>query len=368
MNGLISFAAILSTIVLGEVTEPERIDLDKIASVVESYEKMFDHSEIIYEEQSRVLDDSYLSPRTFKKRDAVHTFIKQGSFRYVKDYSHGVSIDKSEHALTYESQFDGDRFVGLNSDKESGSETARLSNKFLLNQTSDYLTPYRLPFACQKFTPRMADYLRGAKGVADKMWYQDFEHEIASKSFDEIEGLKCVKIVSRIRRIAGPDFKPKQTLWISIERNYLPIRFEDYNMMGDETVPRAVVISSDIREFEPGVWIPHVVTHTEYNHIKYKTEKKLVKESIDTYTLKKLNLNPDYPKSFFQKIKVPAGASVTVQKGGEIVRQDRQGLAQPSQERNRSAFPRFWVTLVSAAFVIVIITVAFFKRKRRTGS
>jgi hypothetical protein len=81
-------------------------------------------------------------------------------------------------------------------------------------------------------------------------------HRIEYLGEDERDGLRCV-VLREVKLDRESDEVFGITLmWLAIDRNYLPLRFERYGNPKDLELPSVVETANDWREVAPGVWFP----------------------------------------------------------------------------------------------------------------
>jgi len=152
--------------------------------------------------------------------------------------------------------------------------------------------------------------------------------------------------VAKSKSPDGKDQVDKQVIWISPERSYLPVKSETFVAPFVDS-PFVTMHASDFREVQPGIYVPFRGEKVNYSKRK---DGSTVPGSRTISIVKAVDLNPNYPLSYFQDVPFPPGALIYVQKGDNIVMsytQQAPDVAPPS------FFVRWWRGLVILAAVIV---------------
>ena len=102
------------------------------------------------------------------------------------------------------------------------------------------------------------------------------------------------------RRNRGPSSRIE--LWLAEERNFIPVRYFEYKFMWSKHVPDAKAIVEDWHQIAPGVWFPVSVTIIKYNGPALKREQTLKLQWREHYDVKRVSLEPDHEKAFFQEL------------------------------------------------------------------
>jgi hypothetical protein len=132
-----------------------------------------------------------------------------------------------------------------------------------------------------------------------------------------VAGETCVKLKCLLQS-PGQNGKPtprsNALLWLAVNRHYLPLKSEIYagssttNLLVREEV-------KELREIEPGIFVPWQAVKTNY----WKRGTKIEPSQETTVSVRRASIRPDYPDQFFKDIPIPAGIPVYVQRGERIV-------------------------------------------------
>jgi hypothetical protein len=356
---------------IGDVSNPNDSSpkIKEIAKIVATYEKLFSNCEIEYVHDYRLIDQTYSSPRSAITSHGEERIVRQGRYFYRLAKSKGKVVEGGIGGFYTNSCFDGEKMVGYVVDPTvpGGVGSTTISDTYPRVQTAEYLTPYRLPLSIQKVTPPLSDYLLGSESITNDPMFLGISVHPKYIGTEEIDGLKCEKFEMEIRKKQKPNVSIKHLLWLAIERNYLPIRFEDFNMMDDKQAPVSIAKSEDIREIEPGVWCPHKVVMLFYEHAPYNESKKIVLEAERVYTLKFLDFKPNHPKEFFQSVKIPEGSEVYIRKSGQTVDRYIKGLAKPIPIEPRKSTWKWVIGGIAIAFACVIAASVYLRNRKRSS-
>ena len=135
-------------------------------------------------------------------------------------------------------------------------------------------------------------------------------------------GLKCHVI--RIEGLREGQSKPRLTelLWLAEDRNYLPVRKEEYQLARREELPASVSLAEDLREIAPGVWCPFRAKTLRFEGLGLTgvSEGRLIVRWRRDYAIDREALNPDISPKLFREIEVPEGTKVGLRDGaGDLV-------------------------------------------------
>ena len=193
-------------------------------------------------------------------------------------------------------------------------------------------------------------------------------HSLWKAVFPRVEGvervgnLDCSKVHVGLSTSESLEETDSRTFWVCPERNYLPLK-----MIGVEVgidIPLEEARVEDLREIEPGVWFPHRAVFEVYDNIAAAKGERVL-DNTQTWTISHVDLNPDYPDSFFSELEIPDGTTVARIRDGEVYEQFVKGA---SDDAAASA-PFAWRWLIMANIAVVVGLVVFwffFKRSRQT--
>ncbi len=138
---------------------------------------------------------------------------------------------------------------------------------------------------------------------------------------ERIDDLTCVKLVGKLsiaKKSAGHFH-----VWLAVDRNYLPIRFEHF-AEGNDKSPRSTFQVTKLEKLADGAWLPRRAHLKAFDRESLSGGGVPLLEMERTYEYTKAQLAPRYEAAFFQ-IALPKGTMVTEHKKGKIVRKYKQG-------------------------------------------
>ena len=216
-------------------------------------------------------------------------------------------------------------------------------------------------------------WLRGGAGLRahpSAGYYQDTDHRVVFQAEEAIDGLRCFKLRGEtwMKRDGKRYLLGLRSVWLAPERNYLPIKTEFYTD-DKEAVACEVGTVEDLREVKPGIWFPFRRTITVYDDLESTATNKVL-SNVETSTVEKLDLEPNYPLAQFRDIPIPDGSAVYEIQDGRIFKSYVQGAV--VQEPAEGAKPAGWRRLLLAALAmllfVVVAALTYQTRRLRTAS
>jgi hypothetical protein len=212
----------------------------------------------------------------------------------------------------------------------------------------------------------LSEYLEGGDALKAYRSYRSFNVTVELLGQEVLDGSRCFKVQVRTWNDGQePEKGGRRLLWLAIDRNYLPIRTEAYaSRVGGKLVEFGRV--ERLEEIAPGIWFPMKASIVVYDEPALRQGKSVV-AGTDTFTVKRVSLDPNYGIDLFRDIKIPDGAAVYEVDDGEIVRSYRQGetnLPKPSSPRRN-----FWPVVGIFSFLAVLLLIVAWRysgRKIRT--
>ena len=159
-------------------------------------------------------------------------------------------------------------------------------------------------------------------------WYNE-DRDIKYVGDEMIGDLQCHKLrLNRVVRGQWPGLF--FYLWLTKDRNYLPVRREYYYPYWSEKLPWLVDIADDLREVAPGVWFPYHVSEFLHQHATRDglCENRLIVRYRMDYKVQSLTLKPNSPADGFSKLVVPRGTKISVR--------DEQGKSVGSYKQEKT--------------------------------
>jgi hypothetical protein len=148
---------------------------------------------------------------------------------------------------------------------------------------------------------------RGSMSLADYLGQTEGGHQNRKKTVivtvlgqEEIDGLQCVKV--RIEHWGQAEEDPEHRIvWLAVERNFFPAK--SYYGLGLAWEEDQVL---EWNEIQPGLWIPKRMELVS-NDWDAARQGLIVPSSRREFRLERIDLKPNYPLEFFQKVTLPDG-------------------------------------------------------------
>lgn len=344
-------------------------DLAAIVKSIESYESVLNRSELIYHSEYRLLVKTGVPPGAVVTESEEYRVIRQKPYRFVRVQTEDVLLSGQTDKKNYLLVYDGKKLKALNND--SNVSITETPNPFF---SFENVNPYTLPLSRQNVSAPLSTLLKGTSELKKLAPFKNENMEATIEGEETIDGLLCKRIALTVWRDRVPPAKIHYKLWLAIERNFLPIRFEDYNMMKNEAHPSVRAVSEDIREIEKGIWIPFKVVIRYFDPEIFRNENKIVVANEQIYKITKIDLNPNYPIETFQNVSIKDGAMVNTVKDGEIVDRYIKGLSSktvPPRRTTTNSIDRGLLipgTIAAAAIAAVSAALIYQKRRKRRSS
>jgi hypothetical protein len=179
--------------------------------------------------------------------------------------------------------------------------------------------------------------------------------ELTYEGIEEVDGISCVKLCSRVRNSKEPERSNETYLWYARDYSYMLVKSVFLWRMKDERYPDCVEQVSDWRKLPEGVVIPFEARRTRY---MMKPTNEPVASGVDTIRILRCSLSPNYPKEFFTIGEIPKGTVVYMVKGDDIFRTYVQG---------DDVLPVWQTVLIGAAVLVLAIMVAWKARGLLVG-
>lgn len=336
--------------------------MDDIIDDVKHNEDLYKNIEVRIEYRYKVFPKGEeVIPEAIEAQTSFYRYVLQDDLIYFKLDKDETTIDhKKTHAGTLRG-FDGSTTRVFEQETIGNLIEGRAEDTRLTAQKPHVLL-FRRPPALVRCPLWM--YLQGGDALKTQPNFKTKNVRVKFEGEEIVNGLRCFKlrIILWIDEWKGPlDENECQFVWLSPDRNYLPVKMELHTHKGNfiEQIGRI----DDLREISPGIWFPFRATLDCYDVYHYNLSKIVRIGNKDEIFVKKAELNPNYDISLFRNINFPNGTTVYVIKDGEIVRSYIEGIANPeSYKRNH------WFAAAMIAFVFTVftsITIIKLKRRRR---
>ena len=181
--------------------------------------------------------------------------------------------------------------------------------------------------------------------------------------------LDCMVLDISLLRADGSRSDGVYKLWLAVDRNYIPVRFEYQMSRGSPPANDAVV--DGFAELQSGVWFPERVTKTVYDPVAAREglQGEVVRKTI--FELVSATVTPEYADDEFALPEFEAGTIVSVYEDGEKVDRfvvEEDGAVEPSVPRieGRSEEPSRW-PWVAGLLALGGLGFAAVRGRRRSG-
>ena len=142
-----------------------------------------------------------------------------------------------------------------------------------------------------------------------------------------LNDVECFLVEKQIKKNSqGPVFVDR--FFFVPKYNYLATRAECFSTKKDKIIRIAESYANDWREVAPGIWLPFQAVYRTYCAPEIYGHNGLHGEMV--FRVLSVNLNPNYPKSFFSNVPMPTDGVIETYRGGRLV--SRQVVGNPQDE------------------------------------
>lgn len=184
-------------------------------------------------------------------------------------------------------------------------------------------------------------------------------------------GEACYEVERTLRGIGGEGGQEaiveRLIIWLSKERNLIPVGFVAYDPESSTTIPVAQGTVKSWIEVEPGIWFPKELEYRVLDRYVLRDTGKQVLAWRRTYTVDEVSLKPAHPISFFRTITFPEGTFVYEFEGEKYIRGYGVGSPQdPNVAKGKQGSIHRWLLwAIGFAAVVASIAVIFWVRRHR---
>jgi hypothetical protein len=321
---LLAFLALSVTTVTAADANPKDDKLREILENLRSNELLYKDLELIVSRDYKLVNPPVDIPDLVKTGQRKSRFVYQGSMYYLRNDEKITNSRGEDQRPDTLQGFDGEIARVVEQNAIANIRKGRPVDGRLI-------TPHWLLFrGTGDINFPLSSYLRGGESTRARDQFKNATNESAYIGDEMVDGLLCHKIRVaywldswKDRSIEGADLR---YIWLAPDRNYLPVKTEMYAHPRREGFgPLDAATSGEFREISPGIWFPFYSEIIVYNLMQAKKFQPALISNMEEIRLEKAELDPQYPKSFFQDIPIPSGMLVYEIEGNKIVRKFYQG-------------------------------------------
>lgn len=269
-----------------------RLNEERLAEIIErvrEYERLYANIDFTVRRSYRYFQRVDAADRKLGLLfgDGIERFIHQGNLFYMHSTFHGQApAGKWLPSGTLEAAYDGRQTTFL---QDSFDALAKIHD----SRVPPYFTKHAhtLSFAGDWYQGTLSQYLASPP---TSMGRTAMRRYVGTAEVDELE---CDVIEIQWRNPDG-GLSSGAYMWLAKDRNYIPVRYEGTQHPYERHIPELI-------EIEPGTWFPRKVVEMQY----YVEKGVRVLHGQNEYETLRVSLNPDYPASLFQQIRIPSTAS-----------------------------------------------------------
>lgn len=162
-------------------------------------------------------------------------------------------------------------------------------------------------------------YLGGQESVLKYPYPTDSEKSLVTKvrylGVEVFQGFRCHKVLIDTVLDNGTPHNGWE-LWLTQNRNLIPVRNLGYTYRWSKTIPVADTIVDEWKEIRRGVWIPQKWHTDRYDSFTVKRKGKQKLTWRRSYQIKSVSLEPKTALATFTKLDFPLETKVNVIKNG----------------------------------------------------
>jgi len=177
-----------------------------------------------------------------------------------------------------------------------------------------------------------------------------------------IQGFSCIVIERNEEDLIQKTIE-KYRFFICPELGYLVIKSESFYPVKKHQPPLPLIITEakDWREIAPGLWIPFLAVSTSY--VPDPESKNVLSNGTMIYRLLEVNLNPNYPRSFFSNVPMPTDGVIETYRGERLVSRQVVGNPQDEDAGKQGLPPWAWL---AGNLLLFALLLAVYLRYRKT--
>lgn len=329
-------------------------ELTRLADAVDEQATLYRSIEVILHGAYELQDKRELSDRHSKTITTENHVVFQDSWLHWKsDALHLADSGKTSQERS-RTVFDGE------STKKLINRTANYANHKLDEPACDRFRPHNLLLIRNSVYFPISWLIRGGKAmqVYPANSYAEGKEIITEYLGIQItEGRQCEKI--RIFQIDSNSKTRDQNgwtdIWFAKDLNLIPVRFECYHPRTGMSKPNQIGRVTAFTELGVGLYFPKSFSIDAYDIDPISNEVHPFTSA--RYSVKKVALDPNYPRSFFQQIELMPGKSIIYEldKDNKIAKQYEIDLSEPAVYSNYLWLIISCILVVLAALAMIVV-------------
>ncbi len=325
----------------------------EILEHVRANENRYEDLETRVRETYRDLAEPEFGPRstTTVAIDATQRSVIQGAQGYCSEEETSRNARGTSRRRTTVRAYDGEWTRSLIERTNEGSEESSSRYEAVLRKGRErYLAvfrPHTTVFRSVDDYRPASEILTSGTGAGLDLQQNHPSQDVEYLGTQIRNDLECE--VLRLASVFPNQAKPSyvRLLWLAKDRNYLPIRREEYKLSRHARLPQSVTVVDDLRQIADGLWFPfHTVVHRfESINRTGHAEGRLILRWRKEHTVEGAALNPSISADLFAGSAVPEGTKVIVldESGDRIGSYDQRATS------NTSVTPEEWAAMKAHA-------------------
>ncbi len=331
--------------------------LEELVQELEAYEQLYENLEVRLRYEYRSFSEPWQGQlfsggtvlSTASEVCEIHGVMQQGMFRIDVDAQAVVGPERKQDRQRSSRRFDG----AISRVWMQDMNVANIIDEPSYERFP--IRPHMLLYTSQSLPFSLSTYLRGRAAIDATPGYK---HRgpypvVEITGTEEREGLACHVVTLRFIPEGAAAPSRWQRLWLAIDRNLIPVRHEHFVPKVSATQPDSIGTVQAWAEVEPGLWFPTRVHDTLYNRQILKATGRQEPGWESTITVAQVDLDPEYPLSFFNTLELPDGTYVYHVRQKKIIRSYIQNAPGSGTAGDASGSSRpYWLWFCVAAFAL----------------
>ncbi len=266
-------------------------ELKSLIEKVKAQEALYANHELVLTENYEHLRLEDASPAALShlvaKKKTEWRIIRQNGMEYVSSWEKGTVADGSKIDRQRVSAYDGKQTRSREDGEVKVYDGLRTPSSAPRAHTLLLGRPRRMSLG--EFLGQTKSQHRSPRKIA-----------VTVIGDEKIDGLDCVKVKVEYWRGEEDDPTGCRHVWLAKNRNYFPVMSN--SGFAPPFLEEATVLKWS--EIKPGIWMPKTIDVAS-NDWNQAAQGNQVPHTRTEFEIKKVELKPDYPMEFFQKIDPP---------------------------------------------------------------